>query len=140
MKFIFALLTHFLLISGQINPGEIHLTIEETELDGGNLQILLFDQKDGFPEDPEKALKQLIIPVRNKKGHIIIKDLKPGKYAITVFHDEDLDGKIKKNGIGYPLDKFGFSNNPSLLFGAPSFEKSSFEVGGKPAKIMIKLR
>ena len=139
MSFIFTFLLHLLLVTGQVNSGEIHLTIEETEWNEGNLQILLFDQKDGFPEDPEKALKQFIIPVKNKRGHIIIKDLKAGNYAITVFHDEDLDGKIKKNGIGYPLDKFGFSNNPSLLFGAPSFEKSSFKVGEKPAKVLIKL-
>ncbi len=140
MKLIFTLLLTISLGFDQVNPGEIHLTIQETEFDKGDLLVLLFDQKDGFPSDPEKALKKLSIPVKDKKGRLIIKDLKPGDYAITVFHDEDLDGEMKKNSIGYPLDMFGFSNNPSLLFGPPSFDKASFKVGDKPVKVLIKLR
>jgi len=120
--------------------GEIHLTIQETENDTGVIQMLLFNNKEGFPGTPEKALKRMSIPIKNKKATIILKGIEPGMYAISVFHDEDEDGEMKKNGIGLPLDKYGFSNDPTLIFGPPSFKKSSFEVKNKPIQVEINLR
>ncbi|MEN2281059.1 DUF2141 domain-containing protein [Algoriphagus sp. SE2] len=118
---------------------EIQLTILESLNDEGMIQVLLFDNKEGFPSNPEKALKSISLPIKNKKAEIILKGIKPGKYAISVFHDDDKDGKIKTNAIGIPIDKYGFSNNPTLLFGPPSFSKASFEVKNKPVKVEIRL-
>lgn len=132
----------FISFSSFISPsnGEIHLIIEETEVNEGVVQVLLFNNKDGFPSEINKAIKKLSLPVVNKKAEIVLKDIDPGEYAFSVFHDQDMDGEMKKNQIGYPLDKFGFSNNPSLLFGPPSFSKASFKVKDKPVTVKIKLR
>jgi uncharacterized protein (DUF2141 family) len=119
---------------------EIHLTIQETSNDFGKVQVLLFNNKDGFPSDPSKAIKKLSLALSNKTAKITLEEIESGTYAIAVFHDEDGDGKMDKNSLGYPLNKFGFSNNPSILFGAPSFEKAAFEVSSKPVEINIKLR
>lgn len=119
---------------------EIHLTIQETSNDIGKVQVLLFNNKDGFPSDPSKAIKKLSLALSNKTAKITLEEIESGTYAISVFHDEDGDGIMDKNSLGYPLNKFGFSNNPSILFGAPSFEKAAFEVSSKPVEINIKLR
>lgn len=119
---------------------EIHLTIQETSNDLGMIQVLLFNHKEGFPSDPDKALKKMSLPIKNKKATIVLKGIKPGIYAISVFHDSDKDGKMKTNGIGVPIDKYGFSNNPTLLIAPPSFNKASFEVKDKLVKVEIELR
>ena len=137
------LLISFLLFSLPLfnfDPGEIHLHIRETDNDQGNVLVLVFNQSTGFPSDPDKALMKLSLPLKGKKATITLPDIEPGKYAISVFHDEDGDGKMDKNSVGYPLDKYGFSNNPSSFFGPPSFEKAAFEVGTKPVRVDIKLR
>ncbi|WP_296704171.1 DUF2141 domain-containing protein [Algoriphagus sp.] len=121
------------------NEGEIHITIQESLNDVGMIQVLLFNNKEGFPSDPEKALKSISLPIKNKKAEIILKGIQPGSYAISVFHDDDKDGKIKTNALGIPIDKYGFSNNPTLLFGPPSFSRASFVVKDKPVKVEIKL-
>lgn len=139
MNLLFAL---YVSISSILNfpTGEIHLFIEETEVNEGVVQVLLFNRKDGFPSEITKAVKKLSLPVVNKKAQIVLTDIDPGEYAFSVFHDEDMDGEIKKNQLGYPLDKFGFSNNPSLFFGPPSFDKASFTVKDTPVTVKIKLR
>lgn len=140
IQLIFAFFFSCLGLMTPAPAGKIHLIIQETVVDHGHVQVLIFNQEEGFPSEIDKAWKRLSLPVENKKAEIIIPDVEPGSYAVSVFHDEDMDGEIKTNAIGYPLDKFGFSNNPSLLFGAPSFSKASFEVTDQEVKVKIKLR
>lgn len=48
-------------------------------------------------------------------------DLPPGSYAVALFHDENDNGRLDKR-FGIPTEGFGFSNNPHLWFGPPSFK------------------
>lgn len=54
--------------------------------------------------------------------------LKPGAYAITIYHDANENGKLDTNFIGLPKERYGFSNNPSTMFGPPSYKKCLFDV------------
>lgn len=49
---------------------------------------------------------------------------KQGNYAIWIFHDENSNGKLDKNFLGIPTEKYGFSNNPKLFFGPPKYEET----------------
>jgi uncharacterized protein (DUF2141 family) len=55
-------------------------------------------------------------------------NLKPGTYAIAVFHDRNKNGKLDKNIFGAPTESYGFSNNARSTFSAPSFSAASFEL------------
>lgn len=59
---------------------------------------------------------------------IVIENLKPGRYAFKFFHDENKNEKLDVNWLGIPKEGFGFSNNPSMTFGPPSFDKTIFEL------------
>ncbi|MBW6458399.1 MAG: DUF2141 domain-containing protein [FCB group bacterium] len=61
---------------------------------------------------------------------IQIKDLKPGKYTFKYFHDENNNKELDTNWLGIPKEGFGFSNDPGLTLGPPSFEKTVFELKG----------
>lgn len=139
-----ALLSLFLFVifsQAQTNLGTIELVISETSSDTGVIRLLIFDQDKGWPESIDKAWKLVTLPIKNGTAQQTIANVPAGNYAITVFHDQDEDGVIRKNKIGYPLDAFGFSNNPSLLFGVPSFEKCSKKVNpGKVTVFEIELR
>ncbi|TXE06940.1 DUF2141 domain-containing protein [Algoriphagus aquimarinus] len=112
----------------QSDLGSIELVISETSSDDGVIQLLIFDQKSGWPESLDEAWKIVTIPIKNGVAKKTIRDVPAGNYAVIVFHDHDKNGQIRKNKVGYPLDNFGFSNNPSLLFGIPSFDKCSKKV------------
>lgn len=54
-------------------------------------------------------------------------DLKPGEYAVSLFHDANANGKLDKNLFGMPTEGFGFSRNPVIAFSQPSYAATRFE-------------
>lgn len=132
-------ITLSVLILNPSNP-KLEIQINQTQSDKGMIRILIFSKDTGFPDQPTKALKSLSIQPKNKTGNLSISDLPPGKYAVSVIHDEDNNGKLTTNAVGYPTEKFGFSNNPKVYFSPPSFEKAAFELKAEPKKIEITLR
>ena len=65
---------------------------------------------------------------------------KPGVYAVALYHDENRDMRFDRSGLGLPAEGFGFSNNPSIFFSAPSFKRVRFAVSGPGVAIRIKMK
>lgn len=99
--------------------------------DKGNIMLQLQDEK-------ESIIDKRIVPVTGKTCTVSIKDLKPGKYAIRYYHDENLNGKMETNMVGKPLEGYGFSNNAAGVFGPPSFDKCLFELS-ENKKIILRI-
>jgi uncharacterized protein (DUF2141 family) len=129
----------FFLISSQ-NSGEINLQIQGAKSDKGVIRVLIFDSKKGYPDQVELAVMFFTVPISDRKSKIKISDLKPGKYSIAAFHDEDENGSINTNPFGYPIEKYGFSNNAKAYFGPPDYEKTAFELKDDRKTILINLR
>ena len=118
----------------------VQVNIQEASSDRGMIRVLLFSGATGFPDQVGKAVKSFSLPPKNKQVAFTITDLVPGTYALAVIHDQDSNGKLSSNAVGYPIEKFGFSNNPKVYFSPPSFEKASFVLGKTPVKVTISLR
>lgn len=85
--------------------------------------LQLFDEK-------EKVITQEIITIKDKKCEFTINNLKPGKYAVRHYHDENLNKVMDTNLVGKPTEGYGFSNNVIGKFGPPPFEKWLFDMTG----------
>jgi len=59
---------------------------------------------------------------------VAIENVAPGKYAATVFQDENGNNKMDTGAYGIPVEKFGFSNNAKVEMGPPSFQDCMFSV------------
>ena len=142
MKLALISLLLFINVSqAQSDFGSIEITISTTTSDEGVVQVLIFDQEKGWPESLDNAWKIVTLPIEKGSARKTFINVPTGNYAITVFHDHDEDGLIRKNKIGYPIDSFGFSKNPSLFFGIPPFSKCSQKVNaGKSTIFRIELR
>jgi uncharacterized protein (DUF2141 family) len=66
-------------------------------------------------------------------------DLPSGHYAISLFHDENGNGKLDTR-FGMPMEGVGFSRNPHLFFGPPSFSAAQFAVTNVAVGQMVKLK
>jgi len=79
--------------------------------------------------------------VKAKQGSITIttKNLPDGNYAISVYHDENNNSEIDFNFLGLPTEGFGFSNNPVIYFGPPSFRECCFDKNRKK-NVSIKVK
>ncbi len=67
-------------------------------------------------------------------------ELPPGSYAISTFLDENGNARIDTR-FKIPTERFGFSNNPKLKFGPPSFSDCEVRVQEVPRNsISIKVK
>lgn len=78
----------------------------------GKIAALAFSNKTGFPDQPDKALARAVVEARKGTVTLTLKNLPPGKLAITVLHDEDGNGKLNRNLFRLPLEGAGMSGNP----------------------------
>jgi uncharacterized protein (DUF2141 family) len=103
----------------------------------GNVLIAIFNESKEFPDG--KSIMRQITPA-NSNGMTDIKvDLPDGEYAAAVFLDENKNNKLDKNILGIPKEMFGFSNNPKVLTGPPTFYESEIVVGDAQSNFKIKL-
>jgi uncharacterized protein (DUF2141 family) len=96
----------------------------------GTVQVCLTADPKHFPDckgDP--AARHLIVPAA--AASLRFNDVPPGDYAISLFHDENGNGKLDTR-FGIPSEGVGFSRNPRLMFGPPSFSAAHFTVGAQP--------
>ena len=63
-----------------------------------------------------------------------------GTYALGVYHDADADRSYDRNAIGLPAEGYGFSNNPAVILGLPSFRSVRLSVPRNNMRTSIKLR
>ena len=65
--------------------------------------------------------------------------LPSGDYAVALFHDENGNGRVDTM-LGVPSEGVGFSNNPRLLFGPPSFRRAAVALTNQTARETVRLR
>jgi len=112
--FLFIPLVHF---------AQLSLTVEIYSLRNSSGQIH-FELNNHREEQVAGITKN----ISNNKCIIVIENLMPGKYAFKFFHDENMNEKLDVNWLGIPKEGFGFSNNPRMTFGPPSFDKTLFKL------------
>jgi uncharacterized protein (DUF2141 family) len=75
------------------------------------------------------------VPVTAKSMDVCLPVPAPGRYAVAVHHDLNVNGQRDRQDGG------GYSRNPkvSLLNPKPSFSKAAFQVGNGPARVGVTL-
>jgi uncharacterized protein (DUF2141 family) len=119
-------------LSASENENTYTLTVQVSEFrsNDGNVRVHLYDikNKKSFPTKTTKANKRLISPISNNSSTVIFADLPRSTYAFTVHHDENLNEKIDRSIIGFPIEGWGTSNNVKPPMRIPNFEECSFEL------------
>ena len=116
------------------------LTVKMTgfKTDQGMAAVALYDKPDNFPIKPEKATATLRVPVAKGTAKAEFKNLPPGTYAISVYHDVNNNNKMDANFIGVPKEQTGASNNAKGKMGPPAFKDAKFALtGDQPVTITM---
>jgi uncharacterized protein (DUF2141 family) len=100
----------------------------------------LFESPDGFPVEYLRfATNITAIKVRDKQARCDFQDIAPGRYALVIAHDENMNGKLDTNWLGVPTEGYGFSNDVKVWLSAPSFSAASFPFDGENLDLTISL-
>jgi uncharacterized protein (DUF2141 family) len=125
--------------NNEMMNGNLTVLVDGLKKDKGFIQIGLFNSKESWDGKKEKY-KGTIIPIKSDTVEWKVENIPFGDYAVKLFHDENGDNKLNTNFLGMPVERYGFSNNPAILFGPPSFEKAKIVFCSKDTSITVKLR
>jgi uncharacterized protein (DUF2141 family) len=109
---------------------KLNIEIVEIRNNSGNIMLQLFDEN-------QKVIREEKSIITDNKCIFTIENLKPGRYAVRYYHDENMNGKMETNLVGKPTEGYGFSNDVTGKFGPPPFEKWLFEISSDK-KIILK--
>lgn len=107
--------------------------------DRGQITALLYRGEAGFPAKEALALRR--VSVRASPGSVTLRfaGVAPGSYAVTVYHDENGNGKLDSNWIGIPKEPVAVSNNAKGRMGPPKYKDAMFTVGNEDKSLPISL-
>jgi uncharacterized protein (DUF2141 family) len=107
----------------------------------GKIRVALFRGAQGFPNDASQAAhtQAADIDPQTSSAQVVFPGLPDGVYAVSVFHDENMNEKLDKNFMGVPKEGYGASNNPKKKMGPPNFDEAKFQLGGTEQLVEIKL-
>ena len=124
----------------EVNLVKVSLEITQKRNTSGNICLSVFNKAEGWPNSAEAAIIKKCFPANTDPSSLSIAVEPNSQIAIAIFHDENLNGDLDKApGIGIPKEGFGFSTNPPLKIGAPSFDEVAVSIGETELSTQIKL-
>lgn len=125
-----------------VNPGDLETHLVDdvhgpytltVYIDGlrnsvGNIDLLVFDQPQGWPDEIPWSIRKFEVPAMEGNMVIKVNDLPAGEYAVLVLHDENLNRRIDKDWRGVPIEQWGMSNNPRVYMTTPAYHRAKFKL------------
>jgi uncharacterized protein (DUF2141 family) len=128
------------LLAGAGQPGgEVNLTITGLRSDKGQVLICLTREVNAFPDcSGSSDARHAVVPATNPQATFA--NLPQGRYAISVLHDENGNGRADKTLGLIPREGFGFSRDAPVRMGPPKFEQAAFDINGHDVSQSIRMR
>jgi uncharacterized protein (DUF2141 family) len=140
MKFVTLLLCTmvFTAAAGAVDgAGTLEVVITGFRNSDGKAGINVFSREKGFPEKHELADRYLFADIRDNACTAVFEGLPRGRYAVSVFHDENMNQKIDGNLIGMPKEGVAVSNNARPKFAPPGYKAAAFDLDSDRKTIEI---
>jgi uncharacterized protein (DUF2141 family) len=130
---------------------DLRVSIQGVASSEGSLMIGLYDTPEHFRSAIATAAQAGLLNDRSRlvgiamraiagTQSVVFTNLKPGAYAIIVFHDANDNGKLDENPWGAPSEGYGFSNDAEGFLAAPPFDQAAVKLGTSDKAIKITLR
>ncbi len=140
IRFLFVGLLALAFVPACASPlATLIIKVEKVSSRGGDLRVALYDSK-GYPLDNGDTIADAVVPARTGETIVTLTGIKPGDYAVKMFQDVNRNGEFDMNWIGWPLEKFGFSNDAHPGLSEPSFDATKFELRPGTNTITIHLQ
>ena len=120
---------YILLIASFAQPNyTCTVTIDGLKNRKGTLYVGWYNNASDFLKIDKAVYYQKATVANTSKKNFVFNNIPRGNYAISLFLDEDGNGKLSTNFLGIPIEKYAFSNNVKPAFRAASFEEAKFKM------------
>ena len=132
-------MTLLTVMTGAVAPGSLDAGITGFRSQKGQVMACLTTKPQNFPncqDDPNA--RRMTVPTA-KANTLMFDNLPSGIYALALIHDENGNGKLDTM-MGIPKEGFGFSKNPAIRFGPPSFKSAEVAITGGEHGETVKMK
>ncbi|WP_332875865.1 DUF2141 domain-containing protein [Massilia sp. S19_KUP03_FR1] len=115
------------------------LTVEVAGLKSakGKVLVAVFQRSEDFLTLP---MRTATVDAQPGKVQLTLASMLPGDYALSLFQDENGNGKLDRNPVGMPIEPYGFSNDAAGSFGPPTFQQSLTHLAAAGNTVTVNLR
>jgi len=136
--FIQTLLASTLLACASIgSAADLHVKVEGVKSSNGKLTVALYSSADIYLKTPTHRASAA---ATEGVTLVVFKDIAPGDYALSGYHDENENDKIDRESMGIPTEPYGFGNGASGAMGPPPFEKARVSVPASGATTTLTVK
>jgi uncharacterized protein (DUF2141 family) len=121
------LITGMLLFTALLQAQKINLTVEMSgfKSDDGRVKVGLYNSDGTFLKTTFKSLSS---DIHDHTATVTFEGLEKGEYAVSVYHDENNNGKLDTGFMGIPSEGYASSNNAKGFMGPPKYEDAKFQL------------
>jgi len=123
-----------------IRPTTIRVIATGLRHMNGEVRVSLFATKNGFPDRPEHSIQWGFASVAGDSASFAFTPVPAGRYAISMFHDEDGNGAMRRDFVGRPREGWCVSRDASARFGPPSFDSAAFDTQDDTVTVHVRMR
>lgn len=96
----------------------------------GSIRACVFKTPDNFPRCGKGvAVVSASAPANATRVTFAIPGVTPGPAAVSLYVDVNDNKQLDRGFMGIPEEPLGFSNNPAVTLGLPSFKDSEITIG-----------
>jgi uncharacterized protein (DUF2141 family) len=105
----------------------------------GNVLVCMTANPKFFPACDKDPKRYRLTVAAADAGSIALPGVAPGTYALAMVHDENANNKMDMR-LFVPREGFGFSRNPKIGMGPPSFQSVKFAVGADDVALPVRMK
>ena len=115
---------------------DLTVTVAGAAHQKGQIAVGLFNAAAAFPGTPTVGQRA----PAGAQVELVFKNLAPGRYALSAYHDENDNQKLDRGMFGIPKERYGFSRDARGAGGPPEFRDAAFEVKEGDNRVQLQLR
>ena len=125
-----------LALTDQAQGARLVVTIQGIRSPGGYVFVALFSKPEGFP-DGNYSAQHTKVKAAAEQLNVVFDNVAAGTYAVGAYHDENNNGRLDTNVLGYPTEGYALSNGIRAMIKRPLFADAAFAVGTMDAYITL---
>ena len=119
----------------------IQVTVTDVRSGRGVVRACMTGNAKAFPKCRGVAdAHSAVVNAREGSVTLTFENVKPGRYAIALLHDENGNNRADRTLGMMPREGFGFSRDAKVRMGPPRFDDAVFDVDTTPRRMAIHMR
>jgi uncharacterized protein (DUF2141 family) len=114
----------------------VTVRIQGLRHDRGMILVALYDSEQAFTKK-SGHVAGAETPPKSRGAVVVFDDVKPGRYALAFFQDENGNKKLDTNLLGVPTETFGFSKDAMGKLGPPTFAAAAIDIPAGPVSVVM---